>query len=83
MELPVSFLQKISNYCKKKKIKFACTPFYLDAVEKLEPYVDFYKISSYEILWNELLAKCAQTKKPVIFSTGMANFSEVKMHMTF
>ncbi len=77
-ELPDSFLPKISAYCKKKKIKFACTPFYLGAVEKLEPYVDFYKISSYEILWNELLVKCAQTKKPVVFSTGMANFAEVK-----
>ena len=47
-------------------------------VKELEPYVDFYKISSYEILHKELLVQCAKTRKPVIISTGMANFGEVK-----
>tara|TARA_B100002019_G_C21154946_1_gene540207 strand:- start:41 stop:892 length:852 start_codon:yes stop_codon:yes gene_type:complete len=77
-ELPINFLPKISSYCKRKRIKFACTPFYLKAVDELNPYVDFYKISSYEILYSNLLAKCALTNKPVIFSSGMADFSEVK-----
>lgn len=77
-ELPDNFIQKIASYCKKKKIKFACTPFYLEAVDRLAPYVDFFKISSYEILWKDLLIKCAQTKKEVIFSTGMATYLEVK-----
>ena len=77
-ELPIDFINKISNYCKKKKIKFGCTPFYLDAVDELLPYVDFFKISSYELLYEELLKKCAKTKKNIIFSTGMANYTEVK-----
>ena len=77
-ELPIDFISKISNYCKKKKIKFGCTPFYLDAVDELLPYVDFFKISSYELLYEELLKKCAKTKKNIIFSTGMANYAEVK-----
>lgn len=77
-ELPINFLPKISTYCKKKKIKFGCTPFYLDAVDELLPYVDFFKISSYELLYEELLKKCAKTKKNIIFSTGMANYAEVK-----
>ena len=51
--------------------------FYLDAVEELEPYIDFYKIASYELLWDELIIKCALTKKPVIISTGMANLTEI------
>ena len=76
--MPLKFVPKISRYCKKKNIKFGCTPFYIDAVKELKPYVDFYKISSYEILHKELLVQCAKTKKPVIISTGMANFSEVK-----
>ena len=77
-ELPLKFLPKISKYCKKKNIKFGCTPFYIEAVKELKPYVDFYKISSYEILHKDLLVKCAKTRKPVILSTGMANFGEVK-----
>ena len=76
-ELPVSFLPKISEECKRQNIKFSCTPFYLKAVEELAPYVDFYKVASYELLWKDLLVACAQTKKPVILSTGMATLEEV------
>ena len=77
-ELPLEFLPILSKRCKKKKIQFSCTPFYLDAVLELEPYIDFYKIASYELLWDDLLIACAQTKKSVIISTGMANLDEIK-----
>jgi len=77
-ELPEDFLEPLSNQCKKRSIKFSCTPFYIEAVETLLPYVDFYKIASYELLWDELLAECAQTGKPMIVSTGMATINEIQ-----
>ena len=67
----------LSKTCKDYNLKFGCTPFYLDAVDILEKYVDFFKISSYELLWLDLFSKCANTGKPVFFSTGMATKSEV------
>jgi len=76
-ELPVEFLPELSQRCREQKIKFGCTPFYLKAVNELYPYVDFYKIASYEILWKELLKYCASTGKPVVLSTGMAVLEEV------
>ena len=42
------------------------------------PYVDFYKIASYELLWDDLLCACAKTGKPVVLSTGMATPEEIK-----
>lgn len=77
-ELPLSFLPKLAERCKEKNIKFGCTPFYLEAVGELLPYVDFYKIASYELLWNDLLKACAQTGKPVVLSTGMATMDEIE-----
>jgi len=77
-ELPLDFLPILSKNCKKKKIQFSCTPFYLDAVKELEPYVDFYKIASYELLWDDLLNLCAKTNKPIVISTGMATLDEVR-----
>lgn len=77
-ELPIEFLKPLSEQCNKRNIKFSCTPFYLEAVNELLPYVDFYKVASYELLWDELLIKCAQTGKPIIISTGMANTDEIK-----
>lgn len=77
-ELPFEFVPKIYERCQKKKISFSCTPFYIDAVDELLPYVDFYKVASYELLWDDLLIKCAESGKPVIISTGMANLEEIK-----
>ena len=77
-ELPLEFIPKISKRCVEKGIKFGCTPFYLDAVRELEPYVDFYKIASYELMWDDLLIECARTGIKVIISTGMANLDEIK-----
>src|SRR5262245_316009 len=76
-ELPVSFLGPIAERCRTKGVQFMCTPFYLKAVEELRPHVDAYKIASYELMWDALLAACAETGKPVILSTGMATITEV------
>jgi N-acetylneuraminate synthase len=77
-ELPVSFLPELSRCCREEGIQFSCTPFYLQAVEELQPFIDFYKVASYELLWDDLLTDCARTRKPVVLSTGMATLDEVQ-----
>lgn len=77
-ELPVDFLAPLAAHCRARNIAFACTPFYLDAVRELEPHVAFYKIASYELLWQDLLRAVAETGKPVIISTGMATMPEIR-----
>lgn len=76
-ELPEDFIPPLAKYCRERDVTFSCTPFYLKAVEVLEPYVAFFKIASYELLWTELLQACAATGKPVILSTGMATLEEI------
>jgi len=77
-ELPVKYLPDLAARCREQGIAFSCTPFYLDAVEELYPYVDFYKIASYELLWDDLLIACAKTDKPIVLSTGMATMDEIQ-----
>ena len=77
-ELPRKFIPVLSTHARDLGMEFGCTPFYIEAVDELCPYVDFFKISSYEILWLDLFKACCQTGKPIIFSTGMANLNEVK-----
>lgn len=76
-ELPPHFIPELAAAAHANGIEFACTPFHLRAVEVLEPHVAFYKIASYELLWDGLLRACAETGKPVILSTGMATLAEV------
>src|ERR1700712_5782899 len=77
-ELPLEHLAPLAQRCEEKGVEFSCTPFYLEAVKELEPYVAFYKVASYELLWTDLLKACAATGKPVIISTGMAVMPEIK-----
>jgi N-acetylneuraminate synthase len=76
-ELPLDHLRPLAERCSERGIQFSCTPFYLEAVAELEPFVDFYKVASYELLVGDLLRACAATGKPVVISTGMATMDEI------
>jgi sialic acid synthase SpsE len=76
-ELPREHLAPLAERCLARGIAFSCTPFYLEAVEELRPFVAFYKIASYELLVDGLLEACARTGKPVVLSTGMATMEEI------
>lgn len=76
-ELPPEFLPHLAARCGERGIQLGCTPFYLQAVTELLPFVHFYKIASYELLWDDLLVSCAETGKPVVLSTGMATLEEI------
>jgi len=76
-ELPLEHLAPLAAHCADRKIQFSCTPFYVEAVEELRPYVDFYKVASYELMVTLLLQACARTGKPVVLSTGMATMEEI------
>src|SRR5580698_2201373 len=76
-ELPLSHLGPLAEHCSTRKIQFSCTPFYLEAVAELAPFVDFYKVASYELLVTDLLKACARTGKPLVVSTGMSTMDEI------
>jgi N-acetylneuraminate synthase len=77
-ELPREHLAPLAERCLKRGIEFSCTPFYLEAVQELRPFVSFYKVASYELLVTPLLEACAETGKPVVLSTGMATMAEIE-----
>lgn len=76
-ELPLSHLSPLAERCRERGIAFSCTPFYLEAVDELAPFVAFYKIASYELMVTPLLEACAKSGKPVVLSTGMATLEEI------
>ncbi len=76
-ELPRAHLAPLAEHCLARGIQFSCTPFYLEAVEELRPFVAFYKVASYELLVGDLLRACARTGKPIVLSTGMATMDEI------
>lgn len=77
LELPISWIPILAQTAKEHGIEFLCTPFYLEAVNELIPYVNEWKIASWDIGFIPLLEKIAQTEMPVILSTGAALDEEI------
>lgn len=78
IELPRKWHKELFEYTNRKGLHFLSSPFDLEAVELLnEIGVLAYKIASFEITDLELLKYIAQKKKPIILSTGMADFEEI------
>jgi sialic acid synthase SpsE len=80
-EFPEKFLPDITMHCKDIDIKFGCTPFDLAAVDTLNPYIDFFKIGSYENQYTELIQKVVDTKKDWMVSMGMMDIINVGKFM--
>jgi pseudaminic acid synthase len=75
---PWDWHKPIFDKCKECGIIGFSSPFDATAVDFLETLdVPFYKIASFENTDLPLLKKVAQTGKPVIVSTGMANVAEI------
>jgi len=71
--------KQIKNYCKKKKLVFLSSPFSEKAVDVLEKLnVPAWKVGSGEFFSNYLINKIIHTKKPIILSTGLSTYDEVK-----
>lgn len=78
-EMPREWLEKLSKYCKKKKIVFLSTPFDNEAVDVLDGLnVPCFKIASFELVDIPLLKYVAKKNKPIILSTGMATLGEIE-----
>lgn len=79
LELNEAQFIELKEYCFKLKIDFLSTPFDLDSIDFLNQIgICKWKIPSGEITNLPYLIKIAQTKLPVILSTGMSTLGEVE-----
>ena len=79
-ELSLSQFKKLSQYAKKKKLIFMCTPWDKQSVDNLEKInVPAYKIASADLTNLELIDYISKTKKPIILSTGMSSEKEIEI----
>ncbi len=81
--LKKSDIIKIKNFCKKLNIIFFATPFDIKTAEFLNKHQSFFKISSGDNNYLQLIKKIMSFKKPIIISTGLLSFKEIKKIITF
>ncbi|MDQ7007749.1 MAG: N-acetylneuraminate synthase family protein [Acidobacteriota bacterium] len=78
MELPPEWLGELSAHARDKGLVFFGAVFDEGAADLLDPYVELFKIASYEMTHLPLLRHVAAKGKPVILSTGTARLDEVR-----
>ena len=77
--MPLEYHQPLFDRAKEKSLLPFTTvydPRDLDFVENLG--CELYKIASFELTYDDLIAQVGATRKPVILSTGMANLNEIE-----
>ena len=84
MEFTLKQWKELKAHCNEVGLEFMSSPFSNAAVDVLEEVgVNRYKIGSGEVTNFLLLEKIAQTKKPVILSSGMSSYDELDKAVDF
>ena len=82
-ETPFEWHKELFNYANDIGITCFSTPFDETAVDLLEDLnTPAYKIASFEAIDLPLISYVASTGKPLIISTGMANYDEISEAVT-
>ena len=70
--------RSLAERCARNRVEFLSSPFSVEAVELLEELgAERYKIPSGEVSNLPLLKAVAETKKPVLLSSGMSDWTEL------
>jgi sialic acid synthase SpsE len=79
ISLPRDWQAPLAEYARERGIDFFSAPFDHEAVAELDAIdVPVLKIASYEIVDLPLIRRAAQTGRPLLISTGMANMGEIE-----
>tara|TARA_B100000925_G_C21934063_1_gene441543 strand:+ start:60 stop:1055 length:996 start_codon:yes stop_codon:yes gene_type:complete len=70
----------LKKHCEDLGLEFLASPFSIEAFKLLEKInVKRYKIGSGEVTNKLLIERIAQTKKPIILSSGMSDYNELDL----
>ena len=71
----------MSALCAKLGLDYFTSPYSVELVHQVEPFVAAYKLGSGDITWHEVIATMASYPKPLIMATGASTMQEVEQAM--
>ena len=75
--VPWEWTPILQQECEASGIDYFSTPYDLEAVDMLDPFVNLFKIGSGDITWPEMLTEVASKGKPVLLATGASDLQDV------
>jgi len=76
--LPWEWTGALKEECDAAEIDFFSSPYDIETVDMLDPYVSMFKIGSGDITWPEILLAIAKKEKPVFLATGASDIRDVQ-----
>lgn len=73
----LDWTRTLKETCDKAGIAFFTSPYSLNIVDHIDPYVPAYKIGSGDITWIEIVKYIAGKQKPYIMATGASTMDDV------
>lgn len=67
----------LKQTCDKAGIAFFTSPYSLEIVDHIDPYVPAYKVGSGDVTWIEMIEYIALKQKPYIMATGASTIDDV------
>lgn len=77
LSLPWDWIPILKSHCDSVGIEFMSTPYDLEAVDMLDPYIGAFKIGSGDITWIELIEKVASKGKPLFLGCGASEMEDI------
>lgn len=82
-ELSIDQHVELARLCRKYKKKYLASVWDIQSIQKLNKYLDFFKVGSGDLTAYPLLKKISQFKKPIILSTGLSSLKEISKAVNF
>ncbi|MDB4434764.1 N-acetylneuraminate synthase family protein [Akkermansiaceae bacterium] len=73
----MDWTKSLIETCRSAQIDFFTSPYSIELVDKIDPFVPAYKVGSGDITWLEIIRHMASKGKPVLLATGASNLQEV------
>ncbi|MEJ7626488.1 MAG: N-acetylneuraminate synthase family protein [Ferruginibacter sp.] len=79
--ISMDWTSKLKDKCNEVGIDYFTSPYDIDSVDHVDPFVDVYKIGSGDITWIEIIEYIAKKGKPVFLATGASEMPDVERAM--
>ncbi len=68
----------LREHCDKVGIEYFTSPYDVDAIDRVDPFVRAFKIGSGDITFTDVLVHMAKKGKPLILATGASTLEDVR-----
>lgn len=73
----LEWTQTLVDTCKDAGVEFFTSPYSLELVDFVDPFVPAYKVGSGDITWPEIIERMGSKNKPLLLACGASTMDEV------